>query len=212
MKRLSEFIVKKRNIILVIAVLLLIPSAIGYARTKVNYDLLSYLPSDAESMIAQTSLSDDFELASIGMLVVEHMPDKNVAKLKEEIKQIDGVKDVLWRGDVIDLSIPKEILPKDVKEMLYSKESTLMVITFQEDTASQRTMDAIQKIKGYADKECYLGGFSAITEDTKDLMNQETPLYAITAIGLCVIVPVHGARIYDSTVCICPRYDIPDCL
>ena len=128
MKRLSEFIVKKRNIILVIAVLLLIPSAIGYARTKVNYDLLSYLPSDAESMIAQTSLSDDFELASIGMLVVEHMPDKNVAKLKEEIKQIDGVKDVLWRGDVIDLSIPKEILPKDVKEMLYSKESTLMVI------------------------------------------------------------------------------------
>lgn len=197
MKRLSEFIVKKRNIILVIAVLLLIPSAIGYARTKVNYDLLSYLPSDAESMIAQTSLSDDFELASIGMLVVEHMPDKNVAKLKEEIKQIDGVKDVLWRGDVIDLSIPKEILPKDVKEMLYSKESTLMVITFQEDTASQRTMDAIQKIKGYADKECYLGGFSAITEDTKDLMNQETPLYAITAIGLCVIVLFMGL---ESTI------------
>ena len=197
MKRLSEFIVKKRNIILVIAVLLLIPSAIGYARTKVNYDLLSYLPSDAESMIAQTSLSDDFELASIGMLVVEHMPDKNVAKLKEEIKQIDGVKDVLWRGDVIDLSIPKEILPKDVKEMLYSKESTLMVITFQEDTASQRTMDAIQKIKGYAAKECYLGGFSAITEDTKDLMNQETPLYAITAIGLCVIVLFMGL---ESTI------------
>lgn len=197
MKRLSEFIVKKRNIILVIAVLLLIPSAIGYARTKVNYDLLSYLPSDAESMIAQTSLSDDFELASTGMLVVEHMPDKNVAKLKEEIKQIDGVKDVLWRGDVIDLSIPKEILPKDVKEMLYSKESTLMVITFQEDTASQRTMDAIQKIKGYADKECYLGGFSAITEDTKDLMNQETPLYAITAIGLCVIVLFMGL---ESTI------------
>lgn len=197
MKRLREFIVKKRNIILVIAVLLLIPSAIGYARTKVNYDLLSYLPSDAESMIAQTSLSDDFELASTGMLVVEHMPDKNVAKLKEEIKQIDGVKDVLWRGDVIDLSIPKEILPKDVKEMLYSKESTLMVITFQEDTASQRTMDAIQKIKGYADKECYLGGFSAITEDTKDLMNQETPLYAITAIGLCVIVLFMGL---ESTI------------
>lgn len=197
MKRLSEFIVKKRNIILVIAVLLLIPSAIGYARTKVNYDLLSYLPSDAESMIAQTSLSDDFELASTGMLVVEHMPDKNVAKLKKEIKQIDGVKDVLWRGDVIDLSIPKEILPKDVKEMLYSKESTLMVITFQEDTASQRTMDAIQKIKGYADKECYLGGFSAITEDTKDLMNQETPLYAITAIGLCVIVLFMGL---ESTI------------
>ncbi|MFR6486708.1 MAG: hypothetical protein ACLUQK_04020 [Clostridium sp.] len=97
MKKLSDFIVKKRNLILLVAVLLLIPSVIGYARTKVNYDLLSYLPQDAESMIGQKSLSDDFHLASTGMLVVENMPDKNVAELKNEIKAIDGVKDVLWR-------------------------------------------------------------------------------------------------------------------
>ena len=188
MKHFSDFIDKKRNMILIIAILLLIPSALGYARTKVNYDLLSYLPADAESMIAQKALGDDFELASTGMLVVEHMPDKNVATLKEDIAKIDGVKKVLWRGDVLDLSIPKEILPKDIKDMLYSKESTLMVITFEEDTASQKTMDAIKTIKGYADKECYLGGFSAITEDTKDLINSETPLYGVTAIALCVIV------------------------
>ena len=192
MKKLSDFIVKKRNLILLVAVLLLIPSVIGYARTKVNYDLLSYLPQDAESMIGQKSLSDDFNLASTGMLVVENMPDKNVSELKKEIKAIDCVKDVLWRDDVLDISIPKEILPKDVREMLYSDKGTLMVITFQEETSSQRTMDAIKTIKGYADRECYLGGFSAITEDTKDLMNEETPLYAVTAIILCMIVLFMG--------------------
>ena len=197
MKKLSDFIVKKRNLILLVAVLLLIPSVIGYTRTKVNYDLLSYLPQDAESMIGQKSLSDDFNLASTGMLVVENMPDKNVSELKKEIKAIDGVKDVLWRDDVLDISIPKEILPKDVREMLYSNKGTLMVITFQEETSSQRTMDAIKTIKGYADRECYLGGFSAITEDTKDLMNEETPLYAVTAIILCMIVLFMGL---ESTV------------
>ena len=192
MKKLSDFIVKKRNLILLVAVLLLIPSVIGYARTKVNYDLLSYLPQDAESMIGQKSLSDDFHLASTGMLVVENMPDKNVAVLKNEIKAIDGVKDVLWRDDVLDISIPKEIIPKDIRDMLYSDKGTLMVITFQEETSSQRTMDAIKTIKGYAERECYLGGFSAITEDTKDLMNAETPLYAVTAIILCMLVLFMG--------------------
>ena len=135
MKKLSDFIVRKRNLILLIAVLLLIPSAIGYARTKVNYDLLSYLPKDVESMKGQKSLSDDFNLASTGMLVVENMPDKNVVELKKEIQSIDGVKDVLWRGDILDISIPKEVLPKDVKDMLYSDKGTLMVITFEEDGA-----------------------------------------------------------------------------
>lgn len=192
MKKLSDFIVRKRNLILLIAVLLLIPSAIGYARTKVNYDLLSYLPKDVESMKGQKSLSDDFNLASTGMLVVENMPDKNVAELKKEIQSIDGVKDVLWRGDILDISIPKEVLPKDVKDMLYSDKGTLMVITFEEDGASQRTMDAIHKIKGYSEKQCYLGGFSAVSEDIKDLSEKETPLYGVTAIILCVIVLFMG--------------------
>lgn len=197
MKKLSNFIVKKRNLILVISILLLIPSVIGYARTKVNYDILSYLPEDAESMIAQKALGDDFNLASTGMLVVENMPDKNVAILKNEIEKIDGVEKVLWRGDVLDIAIPKEILPEDIKEMLYSENSTLMIVTFQEDSASERTMDAIKTIKGYADKQCYLGGFSAISEDTKDLMEQETPLYAVAAILLCVFVLFLGL---ESTI------------
>lgn len=188
MKKLADFIVKERNKILIIAVLLLIPSVFGYLRTKVNYDLLSYLPEEAESMIAQKSLSDDFNLASTGMLVVEHMPNKQVAQLKQEIAGIDGVKDVLWYDDLLDLSIPPEILPDEFKNILFSEDSTMMVITFSEETSSQKTMDAIQTIKGYADKECYIGGFAAITEDTKDLITAETPLYGAIAILLCIIV------------------------
>lgn len=188
MKKLADFIVKKRNKILLIAILLLIPSALGYLRTKVNYDLLSYLPKEAESMIAQTSLADDFQLASTGMLVVEDMPNKQVAQLEEEIQGIDGVKDVLWYDDVLDLRIPPEVLPDEFREVLFSDTSTMMVITFEEETSSQRTMDAIKTIKGYAEKQCYIGGFSAITEDTKDLINSETPLYGVIAILLCIVV------------------------
>lgn len=197
MKKFADVIVKKRNHILIIAVLLLIPSVFGYLRTKVNYDLLSYLPKDAESMIAQTSLSEDFNLASTGMLVVENMPNKQVAQLKAELQAIDGVKDVLWYDDLLDLSIPPEILPDRFERMLFSEHSTLMVITFREETSSQRTMDAIQAIKGYAEKECYIGGFSAITEDTKDLITSETPLYGAVAILLCIVVLFLGL---ESTV------------
>lgn len=197
MKKLADFIVKERNKILIIAVLLLIPSVFGYLRTKVNYDLLSYLPEEAESMIAQKSLSDDFNLASTGMLVVEHMPNKQVAQLEKEIEGIDGVKDVLWYDDVLDLSIPPEVLPQNFKEVLFSEDSTMMVITFSEETSSQKTMDAIKTIKGYAEKDCFIGGFSAITEDTKDLITSETPLYGAVAILLCIIVLFLGL---ESTI------------
>ncbi len=188
MKKLADFIVNQRNKILLIAILLLIPSVIGYARTKTNYDLLSYLPQDCESMIAQNSLADDFQLASTGMLVVENMPDKNIEKLKTEIEEIDGVKEVLWRGDVLDIAIPKEALPEDIMNVLYSEQSTLIIISFDEESASPRTMDAIKQIKTYAEKECYLGGLSAVSEDVKDLTQQEMPIYIVIAVALVVLV------------------------
>lgn len=185
---LAHFIVKNRNKILIIATLLLIPSVIGFIRTKVNYDILTYLPEEAESMKAQQALNEDFNLASTGMLVVEHMPDKQVAELKAEIKEIDGVKDALWYDDVFDLSMPAEILPDQFKDFLFSDDSTMIIITFEEETNSQRTMDALHTIKGYAEKECYIGGFSAIIEDTKTLVAEETPIYSVTAVVLCLIV------------------------
>ena len=188
MEQLAHVIVKNRNKILIIATLLLIPSMIGFIRTKVNYDILTYLPKEAESMMAQQALSDDFNLASTGMLVVEHMPDKQVAKLKEEIMEIDGVKEVLWYDNIFDLSMPPEVLPDSFRNFLFSEESTMMIITFEEETSSQRTMDALHAIKGYAEKGCYIGGFSAIIEDTKSLVGEETWIYSVTAVVLCLIV------------------------
>ncbi len=192
MKKMADFIVKQRNKILMIAILLLIPSIIGYARTKTNYDLLSYLPQDCESMLAQNSLADDFHLASTGMLVAENIPDKNMTKLKAEIEAIDGVKQVLWRGDVLDTAIPKEALPENIRNILYSDQSTLMIISFEEESASPRTMEAIKQIKTYAEKECYLGGLSAVSEDVKDLTQQEMPVYIIIAVALVVLVLYMG--------------------
>lgn len=188
MKKLADWIVKKRNFILIIALLLLIPSAIGFAGTRVNYDLLTYLPKEADSMKAQKALSDDFQLASTGMLVVEHMPNRQVQELKKEIEAIDGVKDVLWYDDLLDITIPPDILPDTFKNLMFSEDSTMMVITFLEESSSLKTMDAIKQIKSYAEKECYIGGFSAITEDTKDLVMEETPIYCTIAVLLSIIV------------------------
>ncbi len=188
MEQLSRFIVKHRNAILLVAVLLLIPSIFGYLNTRVNYDLLSYLPKDTESMKAQDVLGDDFNLSSVDMLVVNGMPEKDVAKLKTQIEGIDGVDKVIWRDSVLDLSVPREAIPESIQDMLYSGDSTMLIITFREPTASDRTMNAIAQIKQYSQMDCWLAGFSAITEDTRDLVTTETPIYSAIAVALCLVV------------------------
>lgn len=188
MKKLSDFIVKFRNQILVLAIILLIPSFFGYVNTKVNYDILSYLPESSESMKAQKILGDDFNLASVDFLVVDGMEDKDVAELKQEIKEVDGVDKVFWRDDVLDISIPKEAIPESLQSAIYSDDSTMMIITFKEDTKSTRTMNAIKEIKTIASKDCFLAGTSAISEDTKDMIENDMPLYSAIAIALVLVV------------------------
>lgn len=189
MEKLSRFIVKFRNQILILAIILLIPSIFGYLNTRVNYDLLSYLPSDVESMQAQKILGDDFDLASVDELVVNGMKDRDVVKLKNEIKKIDGVKKVYWRDDVLDITIPKEAIPDSLQKMLYSdKGSTMMIITFDEGTSSTRTMNAIANIKKVADKDCFLGGMSAMSEDIKEDLDHSMPIYSAVAVVLVLCV------------------------
>ena len=188
MDRISKFIVRYRNKILLVAVLLLIPSVIGYLNTGINYDILSYLPKEAESMKGQEVLDKDFNLASVGMMVTNDLSDKEVVSLKDKIEKIDGVKKVFWRDDVLDITFPKEMIPEALQKQLYSKDSTLMIVTFEEDTASEKTMDAIAKIKEVSNKDCYLGGMSAIAQDTKDLANSETVKYAVIAVLLSLVV------------------------
>lgn len=188
MEKISNFIVKYRNKILILAILLLIPSALGFIGTGINYDLLSYLPQEAESMKAQEILGDDFNLSSVDFLVVNGMKDKDVAELKQEVKKVDGVEKVYWRDDVLPITIPKEALPKSVRSMLYSDDATMMIVTFKEGTASDRTMNAISNIKKIAGKKCFLAGMSALSEDTKDMINHDMPIFSLIAIVLVLFV------------------------
>ena len=200
MEKLSKFIVRYRKIILILSIVLLIPSVFGYLNTKVNYDILSYLPADSESMQAQDILNDDFNLSSVDMLVVNGMKDKDVLKLKQEIQDFKGVDKVIWRDDATDISVPKEAIPENIQKMLYSGDSTMLIITFKEPTASDTTMNAIAQIKKYAQMDCYLAGFSAITEDTKDLVNQETPIYSLIAVLLCLVVLCLGLKSWVAPI------------
>lgn len=188
MEKISNFIVKYRNKILIFAIFLLIPSVLGFIGTGINYDLLSYLPQEAESMKAQEILGDDFNLSSVDFLVVNGMKDKDVAELKQEVKKVDGVEKVYWRDDVLPITIPKETLPKSVRSMLYSDDATMMIVTFKEGTASDRTMNAISNIKKIAGKKCFLAGMSALSEDTKDMINHDMPIFSLIAIVLVLFV------------------------
>ena len=211
MDKMSKWIVKYRNMILAVAIVLLIPSAIGYFNTNINYDLLSYLPSTSESMKTQKILGDDFNLSSVDFLVVNNKTDQEAAKIKEEINKIDGVEKCIWRDDVLDISVPKQAIPESIQDMLYSGDSTMMIVTFKEPTSSMRTMNAISKIKKYTKDDCYLGGMSAISEDTKDQTEHDTPIYAgiageISYITKALAVVLQLAVTLDYSIFLLHRY------
>lgn len=194
MKRISDFIVKHRNAILLIATLLLIPSIVGYLNTRVNYDILSYLPADSESMKGQAVLDEDFNLAGTALIVTDDMEEKEVAALKDEIAAIPGVEKAVWRDDVLDLSIPADVLPAELHDALYADGSTMIIATFSEATGSDSTMDAIDQIKELCQDDAHIAGFSAITADTKYMVNAETPVYSAIAVLLCLVVLSLGLK------------------
>ncbi len=197
MENIAKCIVRHRNKILILAIALLIPSVFGYLNTKINYDILSYLPQDCESMKGQNILDEKYHLASVGIMVTNDLSDQEVVQLEKKMEAVDGVKQVFWRDDVLDISVPKEMFPQEVQQQLYSGDSTILIVTFDEDTASTRTMDAIQQIKQISNKECYLGGMSAIAQDTKELANSEMRRYIVIAVALSLIVLFMGL---ESTV------------
>lgn len=188
MNKVSKAIAQSRMLILVIAFLLLIPSVLGYLKTDVNYDILGYLPDELDTRIAQSILKDDFDCGSLGMLIVENMEDKDVSKLKEEVKKVEGVNDVIWIDDAIDLSVPKEILPEDIRDIFYSENSTLMIIKFAGTDASTETEKALSDVRKIAGKQAFLSGVAGVIKDTKDLANKETPIYVLIAVILSIII------------------------
>ncbi len=190
MKRFAHFIVKFYKQILIVSILLLIPSAIGAVSTRINYDILTYLPSDLDSMVGEQYLEKDFNLASSAMITVENMPTSNLLDLKERISNVEGVSEVFWLSDVLDVTISKEILPDDIYNFMFNsdKDATMMIVRFNDTAASQSTMNAIAKIKKICANEAYIGGMSIILQDTKALVDQELPVYIVIAVLACIVV------------------------
>lgn len=181
-------VVKFRIPILIISILLLIPAGLGYVNTRVNYDVLTYLPEDIEAMQGQDILVKDFGTGAFSMFIVDGMEDKKVSALKAKIENVEHVQKVLWYDSLADISMPKSMIPKDVYEVFNSDTGTMMAIFFDEGTSSDGTMEAIGEIRKLAGKQCFLSGMSAIVTDTKNLAEKETPLYVLIAVVLAVIV------------------------
>ncbi len=186
--RIGEWVVRFRKAILMIAAVLLIPSVIGYARTKVNYDLLVYLPDDIETMVGQDILQKEFGSGAFSILICEGMESKDVSQLRKEISQVKGVKDAIWYDSVLDLSVPMEVLPDKVVQAVSSGDSTLMFILFEGTTSTDETIAAVRTIRTLCNEKCFLTGMSAILVDTEDLSEAEAPVYVAMAVLLSIIV------------------------
>lgn len=188
MVNFGKKVVKYRVPMLIISILLLIPSVLGYVNTRVNYDVLTYLPDDIETMQGQEIMTDDFGIGAFSMFIVDGMEDKDVAALKAKIEKVDHVANVLWYDSIADISIPESMLPDNIYEVFNSDTGTMMAIFFDEGTSSDGTMEAIEKIRSIAGKQCFLSGMSAIVTDTKNLAEKETPLYVLIAVALALLV------------------------
>ena len=188
MNKLSHLIVKLRYVILIVALALLVPAGIGYLKTRVNYDILTYLPKDIETMKGQDVLLDQFGTGAFVLYVAEGMEEQDVAKLKENIEKVDHVADVLWYDSVMDLSVPMEMLPDKVYEAFNYDDATMMFVIFDDGTSADGTMNAIEEIRKISNKQCFMSGMSAIVTDTKNMAEKETPIYVGIAVLLAVIV------------------------
>ena len=188
MVKLGRKIVKFRSPIFILSLLLLIPSAIGYINTRVNYDVLYYLPDDIETMKGQDILVDEFGTGAYSMFICEGMKNKDVAALKKKIEGVEHVSKVVWYDSFSDLSVPVEMLPDKIRSALFSDDSTMMFIIFETTTSADETMDAIGDIRKLAGKQCFVSGMSAIVTDTKNLAESEVAIYVLIAVLLSCIV------------------------
>lgn len=184
-------IVKHRVVILILGILLLIPSAMGYFKTRVNYDILYYLPDSIDTMKGQDILMEDFGKGAFAMEVVEGMSTKEAAGLKEKIEGVEGVADVIWYDSLMDISVPISALPDRIKDVFNTENATLMAIFFDDSTSADSTMDAIHEIRSVTGRQCYLSSMSAVVTDIKDLSEKETPIYVLIAVILsCIVLSV----------------------
>lgn len=188
MQKFGRGVVKLRVPILIVSVLLLIPSVFGFLSTRINYDILSYLPSDIETMKGQDIMLDEFGKGGFSLVMLDGMDDKDVEKVKEKIEKVDHVCDVLWYDTLADVSLPKEVLPDDIYDFFNTDNSTMMAVFFDEATSADGSLEAVKEIRSIAGEQCFVSGMSSVVEDIKDLTMQEAPMYVVIAVILTSII------------------------
>lgn len=188
MKSFGKAICKHRKTILIIALLLLIPSIIGIKSTKINYDILVYLPQDVETIKGEKILSEEFSMGAFSVVIVEDMKTKDIIKLEDKIKQLDNVEKVASIADVVGKNIPIEMIPEEIKDKIYKDNETIMLVTFKGQISEDSTMQTVERLREITDKHCKISGMTATVLDTRDLSDSEIAIYVIIAVILCLIV------------------------
>ncbi len=188
MIKFGKWIAKHRKLIVLLSVLLLIPSLIGISKTRINYDILSYLPNSLETVKGQDIMVDEFGTGAFSMVVVEDAKVKDVQKIKHKIEKVDHVKKVLWYDDLADTTFPKEMLPKKIRNVFFNKNATMMIALFDNTTSSDETMEAVSQMRHVVGKQCFISGMSGIVTDIKNLALEEMPIYVVIAAAMSLLV------------------------
>ncbi|MBQ8151653.1 MAG: hypothetical protein IJ070_02680, partial [Firmicutes bacterium] len=188
MLKFGQKVTKHRRIILIVALLLVIPSIFGFIGTRVNFDVLTYLPDSIETIKGQDILLDEFGKGGYGLITVEGMDYKDVAKMKEKMEKVDNVESVLWFDTVADISVPREILPDSLTSAFNSDDATMMAIFFGAGTSDDDSLAAMKELRQICGQQCYISSMTAFVEDLKELTDHEMPIYVILAVVLSSII------------------------
>ena len=188
MVKIGKKIVKLRIPIFILCLLLLVPAGWGYLNTRINYDILSYLPEHLETVKGQDIMVDEFGMGAFSMVVVEDMEPKNVVRLKERIEEVDHVKDVLWYDSIMDIRMPMEMLPDKIRDAFNQGNATMMIALFDDTTSADATMEAVSEMRTLCREQCFISGMSGVVTDIKNLSLKEMPIYVTIAALLCLLV------------------------
>ena len=186
-EKIAHGLIRKPKLVALIAALMLIPSLIGFAATRINYDILSYLPQDLPSSQGEQLLEDPFQMAATSMLIVDGMPAGYTNDLINDIKEVPGVSNAVWISNLVGIQIPTDMIPANFRDMFYSGDATMVIIQYDHPGASDETMDTIEQVRSLCSEKCFLAGFSVVIKDTRDVMDSELPLFVGLAVLLALI-------------------------
>ena len=187
LEKIAHKLTRKPKVVILIAVLMLIPSVLGAAMTRINYDILSYIPEDMDSARGEALLEEPFQMAATTMLIVEGMPAEYTHQLQQQVEQVPGVSSAIWLSSMVGIQFPQEMLPEDIRDIFFSGDATMMIVQYDKPGASETTMKAIDQVRALCNQKCFLAGFSVFIRDTKALISKEMPLYVLMAAVLSMI-------------------------